>query len=178
MLELGLCSSDLICTRRSISCILVNYSSSFSALVAVRKPTKLILRQTWENNELQASGELKIVSIMCMHLSPSGEAIVLADINNASVKAINLSTGSLTILYKENTPSWDVGAALLIGGGEEQRLVLVEWKKDSDKQTEKRLVVAAKRDATDIFRLEYDIKWTVDPSVLFTFLELIACIIS
>ena len=115
--------------------------------MAVHKPTKLILRHTYKNEQLQAPGEKNNVWIRGMGISSSGDVLILADWDNYSVKTFDLASGSLSLLYKEIEQEWRVSNAALINGN--KSLLVTQTKQSS---YSKRILAAQREESTGQFR--------------------------
>ena len=121
-------------------------------LVAVRSPTRLTQLRTWTHQQLKAPADRDYVNIYSMCVSPGGDSLVLADNMHDTVKALLMSTGSLTVLYKE-TGGWKVAAALEVtAAGSDVSLLVAE-----SSGTSKRVVVAYKLFPNGSFRGTHDI---------------------
>ena len=151
----------LTCASRAFSlslcvCVLVG--------VGVRKqaPQQLRLTRTYTNKELQTPTESNNVWILGMSPSEDGRTILLADNSNGSVKGLDVAAGTVCSLYKE-TDGWQVGNACLLTHTEGTSLLVTEMNKSNEYT--KRVVVADRSGAADIFTRTYDITWKDDTYV-------------
>ena len=137
---------------------------SVCLLVAVRQPTCLRLRRTFSHEQLKLPADTRNVCIEGMKVAASGDMLVLADYSNYTVKALHLSTGSVTQLFHECTSDWQLTSALLHGGASgDLRLLVPEWKISE----EMRLVVCEREQPSGLYTHTYDISFRDDDETVF-----------
>ena len=126
--------------------------------VGERTPEHLLLTRTYTNKQLKATTESDDVGIagMCMS-ADGGRTLLLADYENNTVKAFDMSCGSICTLYKE-TDAWKLSNVCMAAQTDStQSLILTEHNK-SDAYS-KRLVVADREGAAANFTRTYEIAW-------------------
>ena len=122
---------------------------------------KLLLTRTYTNAQLKAPAESKDVCISGMYVSADGGSLVCADKNYASVKGLELATGSLSTLYTETDPTWRVSnARIAVRPDGTYSLIVVESKGKS-----KRMLVADRVATAGIFSRTYAVQWVDDTTV-------------
>ena len=154
MFNRGSCSEFAFVHARSLSLFV---------LVRVRDAHELRLTRTYTRAQLKAPAESKDVWICGTCASADGASLVCADWSNASVKGVELATGSLSTLYKEAEQDWRVSNVRIAAQPDgTHSLIVVELKKSDE--TSKRMLVAD-RVASGIFSRTYAVKWKDDTNV-------------
>ena len=132
-----------------------------SVLVA----TRLHLRRTYKKEQLSAPADSFGVGIFGMsHTAPTGQ-LILADNYSSSVKALDIATGTVRLIYMETEHEWEVSNVLLVVAANGTQTLLVAESHKSNLKS-KRLLVAD-MDKWCTIRERRKITWIDDTAVRF-----------
>ena len=144
---------------------LLIHAASLSVLVRVRDAHELRNIRTYTEEQLKPPTERCDVFITGLCMSADGDTLLCADRNTASVKGVELATGSLSTLYTETASEswWVSNACIAVRPDGTQELIVVE--SGQGDYTWKRMLVADRLTTADIFTRTYQIQWTSDTDV-------------
>ena len=101
-----------------------------------------------------------------MSVTASDGVLVLSDFFNDTVKALHLSTGTITRLFHESTPGWYLTNALLHGDASGDLRLLVAESKNS---SQKRMVVSEREQPSGLYTHTYHIPFIDDEETVSLF---------